>query len=298
ATLNGAAVPLGQLDQNKISKAEFRVEQATLSVQDRLVLRKLFQSLGVPCKGGEEGARAGEFLAKLIELARSAGGDAPLPASPAVIEIEDTQRLIGNEQLVAIKNKAPEWEEKIKQWSAAKGMIAERLPKWQLIERLAKHAASIDAAKPHLDQIEAVRSQRLLLDNSDPASRIRVALGDLLRKAVQDSFGAHQDAFQNAMRSLDGNDVWKQVPAADQDAIKATVGLKPPSKPDVATDEALANHLDQRPLASAQAEIDAIPGRVARAIEQAAKLLLPKVQTISLERATLRDAAEVEAWIE
>ena len=63
-------------------------------------------------------------------------------------------------------------------------------------------------------------------------------------------------------------------------------------------DEALANHLDQRPLASAQAEIDAIPGRVARAIEQAAKLLLPKVQTISLERATLRDAAEVEAWIE
>lgn len=298
ATLNGAAVPLGQLDQNKISKAEFRVEQATLSVQDRLVLRKLFQSLGVPCKGGEEGARAGEFLAKLIELAKSAGGDAPLPASPAVTEIEDTQRLVGNEQLVAIKNKAPEWEEKIKQWSAAKSLVAERLPKWQLVERLAKHAASIEAAKPHLEQIEAVRSQRLLLDNSDPASGIRVALGDLLRKAVQDSFAAHQDAFQNAMRSLDGNDVWKQVPAADQEAIKAAVGLKPPTKPEVATDEALANHLDQRPLASAQAEIDAIPGRVARAIEQAAKLLLPKVQTVSLERATLRDAAEVEAWIE
>lgn len=298
ATLNGAAVPLGQLDQNKISKAEFRVEQATLSVQDRLVLRKLFQSLGVPCKAGEEGVRAGEFLSKLIELARSAGGDAPLPASPAVTEIEDTQRLIGNEQLVAIKNKAPEWEEKIKQWSAAKGLIAERLPKWQLVERLAEHAASIEAAKPHLDQIEAVRTQRLLLDTSDPASSIRVALGGLLRKAVQESFAAHQDAFKKAMQSLDGNDVWKQVPATGQDTIKAAVGLKPLTKPEVATDEALANHLDQRPLASAQSEIDAIPGRVAQAIERAAKLLLPKVQTISLERATLRDAAEVEAWIE
>ncbi len=298
ATLNGAAVPLGQLDQNKISKAEFRVEQATLSVQDRLVLRKLFQSLGVPCKGGEEGTRVGEFLSKLIEFARSAGGDTPLPASPAVTEIEDIQRLIGNEQLVAIKNKAPEWEEKIKQWSAAKSLIAERLPKWQLIERLAKHAVSVEAAKPHLDQIEAVRSQRLLLDTSDPASGIRIALGDLLRKAVQDSFAAHQDAFQNAMRSLDGNDVWKQVAAAERQAILGAVGLKPPSKPEVATDEALANHLDRRPLASAQAEIDAIAARVTQATERAAKLLLPKVQTISLERATLRDTAEVEAWIE
>jgi len=100
------------------------------------------------------------------------------------------------------------------------------------------------------------------------------------------------------MQSLDDNDVWKQVPAADQEAIKAAVGLNPPTKPEVGTDEALANHLELRSLESAQAEIDAIPGRVARAIEQAAKLLLPKVQTISLERATLRDAAEVEAWIE
>jgi hypothetical protein len=298
ATLNGAAVPLGQLDQNKISKAEFRVEQATLSVQDRLVLRKLFQSLSVPCKGGEEGARAGDFLGKLIELARSAGGNAPLPSAPAVAEIEDIQRLVGNEQLVAIKRKAPDWEEKIKHWSAAKSLIAERLPKWQLVERLAKHSVAIEAAKPHLDQIEAVRAQRLLLDNSDPASGIRVALSDLLRKAVQDGFAAHQDAFQKAMLSLEGNDVWKQVPAAEQDAIKAAASLKPPSKPEVATDEALATHLDQRPPASTQAEIDAIPGRVARAIEQAAKILLPKVQTISLERATLRDAVEVEAWVE
>src|SRR5206468_12213979 len=35
-------IPLGQIDQNKIAKAEFRVEQATLSVQDRLALRRLF----------------------------------------------------------------------------------------------------------------------------------------------------------------------------------------------------------------------------------------------------------------
>ena len=298
ATLNNAPVPLGQLDQNKISKANFRVEQATLSVQDRLVLRKLFQGLSVSCKSGEEGVRAGEFLNKLIELANSAGGDAPLPASPAVTEIEDIQRLVGNEQLVAIKNKAGDWEKTIKTWQAANKLVNDRLPKWGLVQRLAKHATPIIEAKSHLDEIEAIVAQRLLLESSDPASGIRKALADILRKTVKDSFAAHKAAFDGAMQALDANEVWKKVPPADQDAIKNAVGLKAPSKPEVSKDETLAGHLDQKPLSSAQAEIDAISGRVGQAIERAAKLLEPKIQTIALERSTLRDAAEVEAWVE
>ena len=298
ATLNNAAVPLGQLDQNKISKANFRVEQATLSVQDRLVLRKLFQGLSVSCKSGEEGVRGGEFLNKLIELANSAGGDAPLPTSPSVTEIEDIQRLVGNEQLVAIKNKAGDWEKAIKTWQAANKLVNDRLPKWRLVQRLAKHATPIDEAKSHLDEIEAVVAQRLLLESSDPASGIRKALADILRKTVQDSFTAHEDAFDGAMQTLDANEVWKKVSPADQDVIKNAVGLKAPSKPDVSKDETLADHLAQKPLSSAQAEIDAISGRVSQAIERAAKLLEPKIQTIALERSTLRDAAEVEAWVE
>ena len=136
ATLNGATVPLGQLDQNKISKSDFQIEQATLSVQDRLVLRKLFQGLGVSCKSGEEGVRAGEFLATLIDLANSAGGDAPLPALPLVTDIEDIQRLVGNEQLVAIKNKADEWEKAAETWQEAKELVDDRLPKWGLCRAL------------------------------------------------------------------------------------------------------------------------------------------------------------------
>ena len=173
ATLNGAAVPLGQLDQNKISKSDFRIEQATLSVQDRLVLRNLFQGLDVSFRSGEEVIRAGSFLAKLIGLANSVGGDAPLPFSPPVTDIEDIQRLVGNEQLVAIKNKAGEWEEAIKDWHSARDLIDNRLPKWALVERLARHAGPIDDAKPYIDEIEAVKSQRLLLESSDPASGIR-----------------------------------------------------------------------------------------------------------------------------
>ncbi len=298
ATLNGQAIPLGQLDQNKIAKTEFRVEHATLSVSDRLILRKLFQALGVSCKSGEEAVRAGEFLSGLIALAKSAGGDAPLPASPSTTEIEDIQRLVGNEQLVAIKTKAPDWENKIKAWSATRELVAQRVPTWSLVERLAKHAAAIAEAKPHLDQIEAIRNQRFLLEKADPANAIRVALASLLRDAVQKGHAAHETVFIAAMASLAANSVWVKVAPTDQEGIKAAVGLKAPTKADIANDDSLVSHLDQKPLSSIQAEIDAIAGRVALAIERAARLLEPKVQTIALERCTLRDAAEVEAWTE
>lgn len=171
-------------------------------------MRKLFQALGLSCKSGEEAVRAGEFLSGFIALARSAGGETPLPASPATTEIEDTQRLVGNEQLVVIKTKAPEWEDKIKAWTAARDLIAQRLPTWNLVGRLAGHAAAMSEAKPHLEQIEAIRSQRLLLEKADPASAIRVALAGLLRDAVQKGRADYEAAFSAAMASLAANSVW------------------------------------------------------------------------------------------
>lgn len=298
ATLNGQAIPLGQLDQNKIAKAEFRVEHATLSVSDRLVLRKLFQALGLSCKSGEEAVRAAEFLSGLISLAGAAGGDAPAPVAPATVDLEDIQRLVGNEQLVAIKAKATDWEQCIKDWTATRDLIAARLPPWRIVERLAKHAGAIAEAKATLDQVEAIRSQRLLLETSDPVNTARQSLAGLLRDAVQKAHAAHEKAFADAVAALATNTVWTKLTAVDQDSIKTAVGLTPPAKPNVTTDEALAETLDRKPLSSAQAEIDAITGRVNQAIERAARLLEPKVQTVTLERATLRDAAEVDAWIE
>jgi len=135
------------------------------------------------------------------------------------------------------------------------------------------------------------------LEKADPASAIRVALAGLLRDAVQKGRTDYETAFGAAMASLASNSVWMKVLPADQDTIKAAVGLNAPSKPDIASDDALVGHLDQKPLSNIQAEIDAIAGRVALAIERAARLLEPKVQTVTLERSTLRDAAEVEAWV-
>lgn len=297
ATLNGTAIPLGQLDQNKIAKAEFRVEHATLSVQDRLLVRKLITQL-VQCKSGEEGAKAPEFLGALLTLGRSAGGEAPLPQAPATTDIEDMQRLVGNEQLVAIKDKAADIGSRIKDWKAAQELAQKRLPIWEVAEQLARHAGDLPGAKPHLEQIEAIRKQRLLLEATDSVSPIRVALAGLLREAVTEAHKAHAGAHEAGMVMLNANEGWGKLDNSTKAKILSDVGLSIPVKPDVSSDEALGRHLDARPLKVAVAERDAIPGRIQQAIERAAKLLEPKVQMISLERSTLRSKEDVDAWLE
>ena len=298
ATLNGAVVAPGQLDQNRISKAAFHVEKATLGVKDRIALRKLYHLLGATCKAGEEAVVAGNFLSQMIDLAKTGGGEPPLPAAPSVTEIEDIQRLTGNEQLVAIKDKAVEWAARIESWKAASTLAADRLSKWHRIERLARHAAALAEAEPHIDEMESLRSGRLLLDASDPASALQKGLADTLRTTVRQRLQDHQTAFDKAIETLESSDVWTGIDAPAQETIQRAIGLAAPATPDVSTDEALADWLDRVPLDAMQAEIDAVTGRVAQAIERAAKLLEPQVQTVSLERATLKNVAEVDDWIE
>ena len=296
ATLNGTPVAMGQLDQNKIAKAEFRVEHATLAVQDRLLVRKLITTL-VQCKSGEEGVKAPEFLSALVALAKSAGGDAPLPAVSATNDIEDLQRLVGNEQLVAIKDKSAELGSRIKAWSAVRDLAAERLPKWEVVEHLARHAGELPAAKPHLDQIDAIRTQRLLLEPTDSVAPIRLGLAGQLREAVTSAHTDHAAAHEQAAAMLAAHDIWKKLDTAQQASILGAVGLTTPLKPDVSSDEALGRHLDARPLKVALAERDAIAGRIQQAIERAAKLLEPKLRAVPIERATLRTEEEVDQWL-
>jgi len=297
ATLNGTPVPLGQLDQNKISKAEFRIEQTTLSVQDRLIIRKLIGSLRIPCKGGEEQIKATEFLSALSTLAGRAGGAPPLPAPPSTVVIDDLKQLVGNEQLAGIREKATELQKLVEEWKKATELAEQRKPLWDIVERMAKHAATVPAAAEPAKQVETIRTERMLLAPTDPVSPIRSALAGQLRQAANDAQAAHEKAYNSGMQTLTTNETWNQVPQAERTKILAEVGLVAPSKPDVSTDEALVSSLDSRPLGARRAEADAVAGRIQRALELAAKYLEPKVRRVSVERATLRNEAEVRGWI-
>ncbi|MCA3011281.1 MAG: BREX system P-loop protein BrxC [Myxococcaceae bacterium] len=298
ATLNGTVLTPGQLDQNKISKADFRVEKITLSVTEKLAIRKVLQALNVSCKAGEELTKGPLFLEQLAALGRATGGDAPLPAPASVTDVEDIRARVGNDQLAAIRDNAASFEKRIAEWTNTKKLVDARLPAWALVERLAKHAHGLPAAEDLLKQVEAVRAERLLLKPTDPVAPLRSGLADALRRALLEAHGAYEMEFGKGVASLEASSLWPRLANSDRSSILGNVGLTPPAPLSVPSDELLASALDAKSLLSRRAEADAVPGRVQKALEQAARLLEPKMRPVTIERATLSTEADVEAWLD
>jgi hypothetical protein len=296
ATFNGNALAVGQLDQGNITKTEFRVEKTNLSVQDRNALRALYQEVGIKAKGEELDARAPEFFGALLKLASEAGGDAPAPARPSTTAIEDIQKLIGNDRLAALRAKDVELKAFISEWKNMRDLIAKRLPAWKTLEQLAAHAGPLPESQQALSQREAIRTNRLLLAEPDQVAPVRTLLAEILRKALNATHDDQHAAHKVAIETLTGNGTWNKLGDSDQAKTLAETGLHPPAKPDVSSDSALLATLDSRNLAARKTEVEAIPSRTAKALQQAAQLLEPKVQFVSIERRVLRTEADVDAW--
>ena len=150
----------------------------------------------------------------------------------------------------------------------------------------------------HLKQVDAVRSHRLLLEATDPVSPLRSGIADALRKALLDAHAAHEKAHAAGTSVLGGSPLWQRLSKKDRVSITINVGLTPPAAMDASSDVALLAALDAKSLSTRRSDADTVPGRVQRALEQAARLLEPKVRPLSIERATLSTDEDVRQWID
>ena len=295
-TLNGAVVVPGQLDQNKIPKAEFRVDSAPLPVGDRLLVRGLIAML-VACKNGEEAAKAPEFIQAVQSLATAAGGPAPLPAPPTVPASDELKGLSGNALLTAIRGVVEQWKALIPEWQKARDLSVQRKASWEVVQALARHGTGLEEADDARAQIEAVRSNRLLLADVDPVAPVRSTLTTILRQKVTAADATTRAAFDSALASVEGSAPWQRLDSTARNRILSDTRLLAPRSTDVSNDEALIRELDASSLSARATEAEAMPARAQRAIELAARALEPTVRAFSVERATLQSPEDVRNWL-
>ncbi|MCE5247410.1 BREX system P-loop protein BrxC [bacterium] len=297
AALNGTPVALGPLDQSRIPKAVFRVEHATLTVVERVGLRKLFGQLDIACKSGEETHRAPDFLRALLDLAHVAGGDPPLPAAPSTTDIEDLARLVGNEQLVALKERAKELEQLIETWKKRRDMATARRRDWTLLDGLAAHAKALPQAESALQQVAAIKAQRLLLEPSTPLPALLGTITELLRSEVTRLHQEFLARLASTTKGLEQDPSWARTSKAERESILADVGLGHPCAPAIGTADELLTHLRAKPLDTWANELDALAARAGRALTEAARGLKGQVRQVTIEPTTLESEADLEAWL-
>ena len=297
ATTNGTPLKPGQLDQAKISATDFRVEGATIDTRQRLKVRKLFTTAGVACKPNEEAAAAGGFLSKWSDLARRAGGEAPLPQRPDTSHLMALQSLAGNEQLVGIFNRHDEILQNIEDWTKARDLAEKRSPPYQRLQSLARHAAGLDAAKEVEPQIDALTANRSLLDTADPVPDLVMALADALRAALAEAEKRYAEVFDEESARLESAESWQKIEQSDRERILKGLNIAKATKGATGTEHEVLESLQRISLEAWRTRTAALPQLFVEARIQVAKLVEPRTHHVKLGSATLRTPEDIKAWV-
>jgi hypothetical protein len=298
ATLNGQPVQIKDLPQNQVGAAHFYVDVPPLNVSQRLDLKALFQKAGVATKNGEESSAAVEFLTKLRALADSAGGEPPRPTIPDTQAVQALQVLSGNAQLVQIHGKKAELEGCIAAWKKAGDGIAKRLPAWERLLEFSKFGSGMPEAKSWSESIEAITKNRSLLHEPDPVPPLIHKMTQVLRDAMTQLQRDVTAAFEVGERRLEQSDVWQRSTSDQRNDLTAQFQLTPPAMMPVGTEQDILSALRSSSLSERRNLLDAIPQRFTRALEEATRLLEPKAVRVTLPSATIKNEAELDAWLD
>jgi hypothetical protein len=289
---------VGQLDQNKISKTEFRTESIILTGPDKLKLRELFREAGVTAKASDDlELKSTEYLNVVEALANKAGGAAPLPEAPKTTKLTDLRGRIGNDRLKGLLDAADTLKPEVAKWKKLADLATKRVPEWDKLQKFLTAGAGVGAMADVETAAKGILDGRLLLDNSDHVPPLVKQAVAALRTALTGAQGAFAKRHAELLKELEASDAWQKISGTQRMAIMGEEGISTVPDLEVGSDEQLLAALQQTPVASWNDKTAALTARFQNAARKAAKLLEPKTQCVSLKSGALRTDAEVKAWL-
>lgn len=297
ARLNGAPVTAQSIAQNTIGSIVFQVENIVLAASVKIAVKGLGAKLEVPVGSLAEAEIPIRLLDRLLALADAAGGEAPLPAAPSREIIRDLQGLTGNEQVQGIFDRKDELQGLAETWKALAAKKAGRLQAWNDLQALLRHADEGPTKTDVAAQAGAILASRTLLDDPDPVSPLVQRLADELRARYVAARDGYEHQRVGSLKALESDELWQRLERSQREQILRAASLDGRAASAVATTASLITALGQTAPRDWEDRIDALPSRVLKAREQAAKLLEPTTVPVRPPSATIRTEDELDAYL-
>lgn len=298
AAKNGAPVKVKGFIQSQIGVTNFYNEGITISITHRLKIRKFLQSLGIPYKPNDEAEVIPNALQKISTIAKEAGGENPLPASPDTKFIDEIIALTGNEQFITLYERSDEFLSSLEKWQKIKDLASERLPQWELFKKLLNFSHSLSIF-PEVDiEYQTIMQMRILLENPNPIEPLLKQTATTLREALVKRRNQLVDGIKRETLALKTTIEWKKISSTDQDRILSTYQLGQIPDLKIGTDNELLSELESGSLSDWDNRIAALPGRALQARESLIKLVTPKAVQVFPPHATITTQADLDSYLE
>jgi hypothetical protein len=287
------------LNVAKINSTSFKKEVHVLSATEKISLRKLFQDAGITCPPNQEiFPFSNQYIEKLKTLAAQISGDAPRPEPINIDFLKDIENKEGNERLLEILLQQTDLKAKYEDWNKKAQLVSKREPLWNLLYDLSNQANDGSDMAQIKAEINAIRENRLLLQEPDPIQPKLVELSEKLKGALNKLKEKLINLYDVLMAELLVNEYYIKLSPEQKHTILVNHQLlgKPEIKP--LTPNELYNVLQKVSLYNWETKIAALPGQFQSAINDAIKLSAPQAKMYSLPRGrTIKSQADIEAYI-
>lgn len=298
STSGGAPLNATNLDRSRIGLSMFRSETVPLTPQERIGARQLMQKAGVSCKSNEEPQNAPELVAELKRRAAVAGGEPPAPVAPNIAHLLALDEFTGNALVKKLYEARIELSANLDAWDKLAKAIESRTQRWNTLAALLTAAATLPVAVEVAAQSDAVRDGRGLLTEPDPLPHLCEQVTNALRDALTVARDDWQSVYDAETAALTATDVWSKLPVEQRQGLLVKRGIVTAPLLAVGTVADVLSSAQTRTLGQWALDQAGLPGRFAAARLEAIKLVTPKAQSVTLPKATLYTAAEVQTWLD
>lgn len=282
----------------KVNQATFKREAHILSAKDKITIRKLFQDAGIVCPPNQEiFPYSNEYLNKLKNLAEKVSGDAPKPEPISIAFIKEIENKEGNERLLDILESKADLQEKYAEWTKQAEIVSKREPQWRLLVDLTNHAPENPSFDLLKEEVNAIRDNRLLLNDPDLIQPVLNVLAEKLLSILNEKKDKYNQIYDKKMALLQGNEYFMKLTPEQKHIILAKHQLLVKQELRHADAPALLNLLTKISLYNWDTKIAALSGQFQSALEDAIALSAPQAKSFYLPRKTINSQADIEAYI-
>lgn len=298
ATINGSDATTSQiLSLARLGTVHLKRESSVLKAAEKIQARSVLGKLGVQVDNESLDFGANQAVSALIERASAHSGPAPMPdisVPDGILQIKNTS---GNDRVHALLVAKDELTDFADLLETLERRLAPRLEALATARALAGAAIDLDSAAEAGARLNAFEHTRELLAEVDQISPIVSDLTGVVRAAVHQAAESLDQALQQAVDRLQHQPAWLALGQGKRAELLAAYNLVWEGKPSLGDADAVLKAVQQRPLASWEAVLDAVPARVSKALEAAVRLSAPKVGTVTVPAASLSSAEEIEAYL-
>ncbi|MGL5335645.1 MAG: BREX system P-loop protein BrxC, partial [Enterovibrio sp.] len=151
------AIDAKSLDRSSVTQTKFRPENVTLSKVQLIKVRGVVSTLlEEACNTGEEATKLPFAIINAKNVARSAGGDAPLPMAPSTALLSELEMYSGNDQLQKAFDDKDQLISDFQQWKEQAHKAELRMKLWKKLTQAMEYCYPLAIHKDLIQEQQAI----------------------------------------------------------------------------------------------------------------------------------------------